>query len=72
LGQPGQPEHAAVQEAMRRIEHAAKSTNTALGILVTSPQAAREWIDRGARYIVVSLEGLLRSATRSFFEAVRS
>jgi 4-hydroxy-2-oxoheptanedioate aldolase len=71
LGVPGQVQHASVQAAMRRVADVVGKSNVALGAFASSAQGAREWRDRGARYIVVSLEVLLRSTTQQFLEAVK-
>jgi 4-hydroxy-2-oxoheptanedioate aldolase len=70
-GQPGNPQHPTVQVAMQRIIDTVASTNLALGILVTSSTAAREWRQRGARYIATTIESLLTPAARDYLKAVR-
>lgn len=71
LGLPGQPGHPKVEEAMARIVEAAARADAVLGVLVPDLEAARRWRDRGARYIGVTLEALVRSSARGFLAALR-
>ncbi|HYN89563.1 MAG TPA: aldolase/citrate lyase family protein [Ardenticatenaceae bacterium] len=66
LGVPGQPSHPAVQAAMDRIVVTVAQSDAALGIIVGNAQAAREWRARGARYITIMLEALLRPAIQDY------
>lgn len=70
-GQPGNPQHPTVQAAMQRIIDTVARTNLALGILVGNTAAAREWRQRGARYIATTIESLLTPAARDYLKAVR-
>jgi hypothetical protein len=45
------------------------SSGTALGVLVGNAAAASAWRNRGARYIAVSLEGLIRESSQTFQNA---
>jgi len=71
-GVPGDLQHPKVQEAMNQIIAVVEGTDIALGTLVPNAQAARQWQERGARYIVVGFEALLGPACRGFLQAVRS
>lgn len=71
LGVPGQTEHPDVQHAAQRVADLVAPSNAALGVLVGNAAAAGSWRDRGARYIAVSLEGLIRDSSQSFQKAVR-
>ncbi len=71
LGVPGQPQHPSVQEAMQQINDAVKGTDKALGIMVTNADGARQWKERGARYITIGLESLLAPAMRGYVQNVR-
>jgi 4-hydroxy-2-oxoheptanedioate aldolase len=71
-GVPGQPQHPSVQAGMQRIVEAVADSNASLGVMVSNLQAARQWRDRGARYIAIGLEALLAPATRDFLAAVRA
>lgn len=71
LGVPGQPQHPSVQAAMQQIVDTVAASNAALGIMVPTMEAAREWRARGARYITVVLESLLTPAVRAYLNGVR-
>jgi len=71
LGVTGQLQHPTVKAAMQQIVQTVERSKTALGILVGSAQAAREWRDRGARYIAVTFESLLTPAVQHYLGAVR-
>ena len=71
LGFPGQPQHPTVQAGMQRIIDTVVGTDKALGIMVTNAAAAKEWQQRGARYIAVGLESLLGPAARDYLKAAR-
>ena len=72
LSVPGQPQHPSVQEAMQQVIDAVKGTDKALGIMVTNADGARQWQERGARYITIGLESLLAPAMRGYLQNVRS
>jgi 4-hydroxy-2-oxoheptanedioate aldolase len=71
LGFPGDFQQTEVQAAFDNISSAVAKTDKALGVLVPSVEAAREWRARGARYIMVVMEALLAPAARSFLKTVR-
>lgn len=71
LGAPGEFQHPKVQQAFDTIISAVTKTDKALGILVPTVEAAREWKSRGARYIMVVMETLLGPAARSFLKTAR-
>jgi len=71
LGAPGDLQHPRVRETLDRIVAAVTASDKALGILVGNAEAARQWQERGARYLVVGLEALLAPACRKFLEAAR-
>lgn len=72
LGYPGQQNHPQVQATMQRIVDIVGATDLALGVMATGAASAREWQQRGARYITVGLETVLTPAARAYLEAVRS
>lgn len=72
LGVPGDTEHAMMHVALDRIVTAVKHSDKALGVLVSNVHAAQAWRERGAKYIVISLEALLSSACRSYLQAMRT
>ncbi len=71
LGFPGQVQHAKVQSAIDRVVDAVAAAQPEMGIFVGDAETARQWQDRGARYIATSLEAVLRPASLSFLNAVR-
>jgi 4-hydroxy-2-oxoheptanedioate aldolase len=71
LGVPGQFQHPTVQAAVQSLADVANRSNVALGAIASDAQTAREWIDRGARYILVSLESLVKSAAQQFLEKLK-
>jgi 4-hydroxy-2-oxoheptanedioate aldolase len=72
LGVPGQVQHPAVQTAMQHIADTVTRSKAALGILASNAQVARQWRERGARYIVTGLEALLAPAVREYLRTVRA
>ena len=70
-GFPGQPQHPAVQAAMDDIIRAAATSTAAVGIMVPNAAAARQWRQRGARYIAIGLEFVLAPAAREYLAAAR-
>ena len=72
LGLPGQLQHATVQSTIQKIVDIVAPSQVALGIMVGNAQAAREWKDRGARYIVTTLEAMMAPAIRDYLKAVRN
>jgi 4-hydroxy-2-oxoheptanedioate aldolase len=71
LGVPGQPQHPTVQAAMERIMNVVAPTKLAVGILVGSAAAARQWRQRGARYICITFEAILRPAADEYLNTIR-
>ncbi len=71
LGVPGQPQHPVVQAAMQRVIDTVAGSHAALGIMVPTMEAAREWRARGAQYITIVLESLLSSAARAYLHGAR-
>ena len=71
LGVPGQPQHPTVQVAMEKIVQAVSKTTATLGIMVPNAAAARQWRERGARYIAIGMENLLAPAAREYLKTAR-
>jgi 4-hydroxy-2-oxoheptanedioate aldolase len=71
LGVPGEVQHPTVQAAMQRVIDAVAGTDMALGVMAFNAQGAREWRERGARYITIGLESLLAPAMRGYLKTVR-
>ena len=71
-GVPGQPQHPKVQEAIDQIVETVASSSAALGIMVTNPKSARQWRERGARYITIGMESIVAPAGKEYLGAVRA
>ena len=71
LGVPGQPQHPTVQVATEKIVQAVSKTTATLGIMVPNAAAARQWRERGARYIAIGMENLLAPAAREYLKTAR-
>ncbi len=64
-------QHAKVQSAIDRVVEAVAGAQPELGIFVGDAETAKQWQDRGARYIATSLEAVSRPATLNFLAVVR-
>ncbi|HEU4354659.1 MAG TPA: aldolase/citrate lyase family protein [Actinomycetota bacterium] len=71
FGVPGQTSHPLVTEAYERIADGVAGSTAALGILVADEEAAAEWRRRGARYIAVTVDSLVRRSARTLLGALR-
>lgn len=71
LGVAGELRHPKLLSACDSIASAVKSRGKALGIMVGNAEAAIEWKERGARYIMIVLEALIAPAVRGFLKTVR-
>jgi len=70
LGFPGETGHPEVQTAIDKVIKAISSASPVLGIFVPDAGAARQWRERGARYIATSLESILRPAIQDYLDTV--
>ncbi len=70
LGFPGETGHPEVQNAIDKIVDTVANAAPALGIFVSDAEAARQWRQRGARYIATSLEAILGPAMQSYLNTV--
>ncbi len=71
LGLAGQVQHPTVQTAIQRIVDIVTKSNKTLGIMVGNAAAAKQWRERGARYITIGLESVLAPAMKDYLTAVR-
>jgi len=71
FGVPGRPQHPLVVDAMERIADIVLGSKVALGLMTPNAESARQWQARGARYITVTLEALMRQATQAYLQAAR-
>lgn len=72
LGLPGEVNHPLVQETFDRISVLVGASDKALGTLVPNLEVARQWQERGARYMMITMEALLGPACRNFLQAART
>jgi 4-hydroxy-2-oxoheptanedioate aldolase len=72
LGVPGEIQNPKVQEVMDRVVQVVCESDKALGILVPNADAARQWVDRGARFVLVVVDSILGSACRAYLHTVRN
>jgi 4-hydroxy-2-oxoheptanedioate aldolase len=72
LGIPGQFQDARCQDTTRRIADKVVKSEVKLGIMVPNAEAAKQWQQRGARYITTTFEGLLRSGCQNYLGGVRN
>ena len=56
---------------MEKIVQAVSKTTATLGIMVPNAAAARQWRERGARYIAIGMENLLAPAAREYLKTAR-
>ena len=72
-GVPGQIHHPLVEGCIREMLRKANERGVYAGMLGTSPEAARTWLDRGADYVLVQQDTLLlRDACRNALETIRA
>jgi 4-hydroxy-2-oxoheptanedioate aldolase len=71
LGVAGQMDHPKVKSTLDRIVELVEPSNKALGIMVGSAVAAREWRQRGARYITIGLDSIVSPAVLAYLSACR-
>ena len=72
MGLKGQPGHASVQDAIRKMEDVILGTPVVLGGVATSVERANEMIDRGYRLLAVGFDwSLLQKGTAAAIEGIR-
>jgi 4-hydroxy-2-oxoheptanedioate aldolase len=71
LGHVGNIQHPDVQAAMGHIADLVVNSDKALGLMIQSVQGAQQWKARGARFISINFETILRPATLAYLQAVR-
>jgi 4-hydroxy-2-oxoheptanedioate aldolase len=68
LGQPGRLDDPEVLEAGERIGAAAAAAGKVFGAVAGDAEDARAWAEKGARYLLTTVEALLSPAVSSFAE----
>ena len=71
LGVPGEMNHPRVQEAMKRIADETLSAGKVLGVAVADAESSLAWHQKGARYLTVTMESMIRSSCQSYLKTVR-
>jgi 4-hydroxy-2-oxoheptanedioate aldolase len=71
LGCPGEVQHPTVVAAAERIEAAARASGKVFGTVASDADSARAWIERGARYVLATVESLLVSGLDDYLVAAR-
>ena len=72
LGRPGLTGHPDVEAVVERAVARITRSNVALGVVVPNVEQALVWRERGARYIAVTFEAVLASASRAWLAGARS
>jgi 2-keto-3-deoxy-L-rhamnonate aldolase RhmA len=71
LGVPGELDHPEVVAASDLVAAAAGRSEKALGAMAVDAGDARRWIERGARYLLMTLESMLGPGVRSLIGEAR-
>ena len=71
LGVTGQTAHPLAVEAYESIARAVSRSSAALGVLVADEANARSWLERGARYVAVTIDSLLARSARGVLAALK-
>lgn len=71
LGVAGQVNHPSVQAAIERIFEVVLASGIKVGIQVPTAEAALKWRERGARYITIQLETLIKPGIQAYLNAVK-
>ncbi len=71
LGHPGETSHPDVVTAMNRVAEVVVASDKTLGLFAATDEIAREWIERGARYIATGTDAFLGRGMKAYLEALR-
>ena len=72
LGHAGNIPHPAVQTAMNKIADTVLASGKVLGLMIYNSEGARQWRDKGARFITVPFESIMTVAMTKFLEESKS
>ncbi len=72
LGHPGDLDHPDVVAVFDHVTTLTLNAGKTLGVMVGSADAAQQWIDRGARYIVITLEAMLRDGCQRYLAGAKA
>ena len=68
LGHTGDIPHPNVQSAMNKIADTVLAADKVLGLMIYNSKGAKEWRDKGARFITVPFESIMTTAMTNFLE----
>lgn len=71
LGCPGDVEHPDVRAGAERIAAAAAASGKVLGAVATDARGVRTWLDRGARYLLTTVESFVTPGVERFLAEAR-
>lgn len=71
LGCPGEVEHPDVLASASRVAAAAQSSGKALGAVAGDADGVKRWLERGARYLLTTVESLVAPSVEGFLKEVR-
>lgn len=71
IGHPGELDHPDVVSAMDRVADVVTGSDKVLGVYAGSEQAARDWVERGARYVATGLPGFIRQGMQTYLSNLR-
>jgi len=72
LGHPGDIPHPDVQAAMDKIAKTTLAAGKVLGLMIYNSEGARQWRDKGARFITVPFESVMTAAMTKFLDESKS
>jgi 2-keto-3-deoxy-L-rhamnonate aldolase RhmA len=71
LGRPGELDHPELLACAEQVAVAAAASDKALGAVVGSAAGARTWLERGARYLLTTVESFVAPSARRFLTEAR-
>ena len=71
LGHPGNIPHPDVQSAMDKIAATTLAAGKTLGLMIYNSECARQWRDKGARFITVPFEAIMNAAVIDFLKLAK-
>ena len=72
LSHPGDISHPDVQAAMNKIADTVLASGKVLGLMIYNSESARQWRDKGARFITVPFESVMAAAMTKFLDESKS
>ncbi|HMJ01667.1 MAG TPA: aldolase/citrate lyase family protein [Conexibacter sp.] len=72
LGRPGEVEHPELVACAERVAAAAAAAGKVLGAVSGDARGVRRWLDRGARYVLVTVESFVTPGVERFLTEARA